>query len=80
MVKTKLDEEVREWMISLGFQDNTEAEFPNYSYSLQQYMEPNEIIEQVALDSPDWDPLEDVAFISPELAKLFYLASKQGVQ
>lgn len=76
---TKLDEEVREWMLSLGFQDNTEAEMPNYTYSLGQFVEPNEIVQQVALDSPDWNPLDDVAFISPELAKLFYLACKKGV-
>lgn len=77
---TKLDEETREWMLSLGFQDNTEAELPNYNYSLSQFVEPNEIVRQVALDSPSWDPIDDCILISPELAKLFYLASKKGVK
>lgn len=73
---TKLDEEVRQWMKSLGFQDNTGAQVPNYSYSmLNQYIDPNDIIRKVAEDSPDWDPMDDPILISPQLAKIFYLAS-----
>lgn len=76
---TELDNEVRRWMDKLGFQDNTTAKIPNYQFSLRQFMDPNPIIQEVAKDSREWDPLDDGSFITPELAKVFYLAYKKGL-
>lgn len=75
---TELDAKVKEWMVGIGFQDNTGAEVPNYQWSLQQFMKPSPIIQKLMNENREWSPLEDISLISPELAKLFYLLVKGG--
>lgn len=71
-----LKSETAEWMKSMGFQDNSEAEIPNFIFSLKQYMEPDETIREIAKNNKDWDPLEEVSFISLQIAEFFYLKQK----
>lgn len=72
-----IKQEVSEWMQELGFQDNSEAEIPNYQLSLGAYMDPNPLIEKVERNNPNWDTIEDITMISPEVAELFYRVSKR---
>lgn len=72
-----LKSETIEWMKSLGFQDNTEAKYPNFIFSLQQFIEPDEDIKLITKENKDWDPLEEVNF-SLTLAEYFYLKCKRA--
>lgn len=67
-----LKEETTKWMTSLGFQDNTEAEYPNFIFSLKQFMEPDDDLKKIAKENRDFDPLDE-PFISLGLAEYFYL-------
>lgn len=67
-----LKEETTKWMTSLGFQDNTEAEIPNFIFSLKQFIEPDNDLKKVAKENRDFDPLDE-SFISLGLAEYFYL-------
>lgn len=75
-----LDEKVRDWMWSLGFEDNTDAEIPHYYMGLRCFVEPSNLVKVVAKDSQDWNPVDDASMISPECAKLFYLLAKKGAE
>lgn len=70
-----LKSETAEWMKSMGFQDNSEAEIPNFIFSLKQFIEPDETIQEIAKNHKDWGPLEEW-YISLQTAEFFYLKQK----
>lgn len=70
-----LKSETAEWMKSMGFQDNSEAEIPNFIFSLKQFIEPDETLQEIAKNHKDWDPLEEW-YISLQTAEFFYLKQK----
>lgn len=72
-----LEEETIKWMSSLGFQDNTKADYPNFTFSLKQYLEPDEDMKKVAKINKDFDPIEEPN-ISLGLAEYFYLKCQSG--
>lgn len=74
--KQDQQEEVSEWMQQLGFYDNTDAEIPNFRYGLGLLEKnPNPLIKIVEDEFPDWDWVDDITLISPQMAMLFYLAA-----
>lgn len=70
-----LKSETVEWMKSMGFQDNSEAEIPNFIFSLKQFIEPDKTLCEIAKNHKDWDPLEEWC-ISLQVAEFFYLKQK----
>lgn len=72
-----MKDEVRAWMESLGFQDNTKADIPNYVLSLKAFIAPCQVAREVYKHNKDWDPIKDISVISPEVAELFYQATHQ---
>lgn len=76
MTKEERQKEVSEWMRSLGFNDNRDAEIPNFQCGgLQTALSPNPLAKIVAQEYPDWDPIDDITIVSPQCAMLFYLAA-----
>lgn len=72
-------EDTIKWMTGLGFQDNSEAEIPNFTFSIKQFIEPDEDIVEIIKDNPKWDVLDE-GFINLELAEYFYLKNKRFME
>lgn len=72
-------EDTIKWMTGLGFQDNSEAEIPNFTFSMEQFIEPDEDIVEIIKDNPKWDVLDE-GFIGLELAEYFYLKNKRFME
>lgn len=70
-----LKSETAKWMKSMGFQDNSKAEIPNFIFSLKQFIEPDETMQEIVKNHKDWDPLEEW-YISLQVAEFFYLKQK----
>lgn len=79
MNKEQVKNAIDLWMQRLGFQSNVGAEIPNYRFSLQQLQQflrnkdTSELNKRITEIFPDWNPVKDVSFISPECALYFLL-------